>query len=45
MSFASPKDLRSVPSATGGIARLACARMRKHAGRSRRGRVDGRTGE
>jgi AraC-like DNA-binding protein len=29
MSFASPKDLRSVPSATGGIARLACARMRE----------------
>src|SRR5947209_1452948 len=29
MSFVSPKDLRSVPSATGGIARLACARMQE----------------
>src|SRR5437868_1200726 len=26
--FARPADLRSIPSATGGIARLACARMR-----------------
>jgi AraC-like DNA-binding protein len=28
MRFAKPKDFRSIPSATGGIARLACARMR-----------------
>lgn len=27
--FAKPRDLRSIPSATGGIARLACARMRE----------------
>jgi AraC-like DNA-binding protein len=27
--FARPEDLRSIPSATGGIARLACARMRE----------------
>jgi AraC-like DNA-binding protein len=27
--FARPSDLRSIPSATGGIARLACARMRE----------------
>ena len=29
MSFVRPKDFRSVPSATGGIARLACARMQE----------------
>lgn len=29
MRFARPTDLRSIPSATGGIARLACARMRE----------------
>src|SRR5436853_2481904 len=27
--FARPADLRSIPSATGGIARLACVRMRE----------------
>ena len=27
--FARPRDFRSIPSATGGIARLACARMRE----------------
>jgi AraC-like DNA-binding protein len=27
--FAKPRDFRSIPSATGGIARLACARMRE----------------
>ena len=29
MRFTKPRDFRSIPSATGGIARLACARMRK----------------
>jgi AraC-like DNA-binding protein len=32
--FAKPADIRSIPSATGGIARLACARLRE-AGKSR----------
>ena len=29
MRFAKPRDFRSIPSATGGIARLACVRMRE----------------
>jgi AraC-like DNA-binding protein len=29
MKYVRPRDLRSVPSATGGIARLACARMKE----------------
>jgi AraC-like DNA-binding protein len=29
MGFARPKSLRAIPSATGGIARLACARLRE----------------
>jgi len=29
MTYVRPRDLRSVPSATGGIARLACARMKE----------------
>jgi hypothetical protein len=29
MRYSKPKDLRSIPSATGGIARLACARLRE----------------
>ena len=29
MSHTKPKDFRSIPSANGGIARLACARMRE----------------
>ena len=29
MRFTKPRDLRSIPSATGGIARLACVRMRE----------------
>jgi AraC-like DNA-binding protein len=29
MRFTKPRDFRSIPSATGGIARLACARMRE----------------
>jgi hypothetical protein len=33
MRSSKPKDFRSIPSATGGIARLACARLRE-AGKS-----------
>jgi hypothetical protein len=29
MRSAGPKDFRSIPTATGGIARLACARLRE----------------
>src|SRR3954468_4609549 len=38
--FAKPSDIRSIPSATGGIARLACARIRQ-AGKGTAGVLEG----